>query len=71
MSAKKVTIPPKKSPKKKEQWVNDGKSKSEGEIKRLTLDLPEALHKNIKLRAVNEGTTMACLLRSILEEHFR
>ena len=39
-------------------------------IKRLTLDIPESLHKAIKLKATNEGVTMVELLRHLLEEHY-
>ncbi len=39
-------------------------------IKRLTLDIPESLHKAIKLKATNEGVTMVELLRQLLEEHY-
>ena len=39
-------------------------------IKRLTLDIPESLHKAIKLKATSEGVTMVELLRELLEEHY-
>jgi hypothetical protein len=39
-------------------------------IKRLTLDIPESLHKAIKLKATNDGVTMVELLRGLLEEHY-
>lgn len=39
-------------------------------IKRLTLDIPEGLHRAIKRKAVEEGVTMADLLRVLLEQHF-
>ena len=38
--------------------------------KRLTLDLPEELHRAIKLNAVQEGVTMAHKLRGLLIEHY-
>lgn len=40
-------------------------------IKRLTLDIPESLHKAIKLQATHEGVTMVELLRGLLEEHYK
>jgi len=40
-------------------------------MKRLTLDLPEALHRVIKKNAAEEGVTMAQKLRAILAEHYR
>ncbi len=41
-----------------------------GKIKRLTLDIPEGLHRAIKRQAVEEGVTMADLLRTLLDQHF-
>ena len=40
-------------------------------MKRLTLDIPESLHRAIKRKAVEDGETMADQLRSLLEEHYR
>ena len=42
----------------------------EQKIKRLTLDLPEGLHRAIKRRAVEEGVTMVDMLRTLLEEQY-
>jgi predicted DNA binding CopG/RHH family protein len=39
-------------------------------MKRLTLDIPETLHRTIKLRAVEQGVPMADLLRELLEKHY-
>ena len=39
-------------------------------MKRLTLDIPEPLHRAIKRKAVDEGVTMVELLRTLLEQHF-
>jgi hypothetical protein len=39
-------------------------------MKRLTLDLPESLHRAIKKNAVEDGVTMAEKLRALLTEHF-
>ena len=39
-------------------------------MKRLTLDLPEGLHRAIKRRAVEEGVTMVDMLRTLLEEQY-
>jgi len=67
-----------------EEWVTNRESLVEAEqplvleaetkpekIKRLTLDIPESLHKAIKLKATTEGVTMVDLLRELLEEHYR
>lgn len=39
-------------------------------MKRLTLDIPESLHRRIKGRAVMEGTTMVNMLRELLEDTY-
>lgn len=66
-----------------EEWVTNREALTEVEptlppaetakpekIKRLTLDIPESLHKAIKIKATNEGVTMVELLRELLEEHY-
>jgi predicted DNA binding CopG/RHH family protein len=40
-------------------------------IKRLTLDIPETLHRTIKGRAAMEGVAMVDMLRSLLEDKYR
>ena len=40
-------------------------------MKRLTLDLPEPLHRAIKKNAADEGVTMAQKLRALLRQHYR
>ncbi|HEY9825087.1 MAG TPA: hypothetical protein V6D19_06545 [Stenomitos sp.] len=40
-------------------------------MKRLTLDLPESLHRAIKRRAVDQGVAMVDMLRDLLEQHFK
>ena len=39
--------------------------------KRLTLDLPEGLHRAIKVSAAQDGVTMAEKLRALLLKHYR
>ena len=54
-------------------WVAQGRGETvveEQKTKRLTLDLPEGLHRAIKLRAVGEGVTMVDMLRKLLEEQY-
>ncbi|MEJ1343595.1 MAG: hypothetical protein RPU61_04010 [Candidatus Sedimenticola sp. (ex Thyasira tokunagai)] len=46
-----------------EQPMRDGEA-----IKRLTLDMPESLHRALKMRAMDEHTTMAKMIRIWLEE---
>jgi predicted DNA binding CopG/RHH family protein len=40
-------------------------------IKRLTLDIPDDLHRKIKGKAVAEGVTMVEMLRELLEATYR
>jgi hypothetical protein len=50
------------------QMMSDaGKS---GKMKRLTLDLPEELHRVIKINAAKEGMTMAEKLRALLSKYY-
>lgn len=37
-------------------------------IKRLTIDMPSSLHTSLKIRAFEEGVTMAKYIRNLLEE---
>ena len=82
MPQKKVNFnakPKQDKPANVDEWVVnrdlkavDSKSKEAAKkIKRLTLDIPESLHRAIKRKAVEDGETMADQLRSLLEEHYR
>jgi predicted DNA binding CopG/RHH family protein len=67
---KQVRIPTKP---RADTWVAQGREKpmATGEkTKRLTLDLPEGLHRAIKRRAVEEGVTMVEMLRTLLEQEY-
>jgi predicted DNA binding CopG/RHH family protein len=82
MAGKKINFGSKPSQEKTvdvEKWVADRAALIEAspknepkleKMKRLTIDLPESLHKSIKLKATTEGVTMAELLRQLLEEHY-
>lgn len=81
MSAKKVNFGKKPKPVDMEQWVSVRLGDHEAltpnpqleqpeKMKRLTLDIPESLHKAIKRHAVDTGVTMADLLRDLLEQHY-
>jgi hypothetical protein len=72
---KRLTIPPKPDP---DQWVTQPEgspapspSTPPVKMKRLTLDIPEALHRAIKMQAAETGVTMAEQLRTILEHYYR
>jgi predicted DNA binding CopG/RHH family protein len=84
MPAKKVSFgrkPNAENPVDVEEWVAKREALQAAEpaaaledkaekMKRLTLDIPEGLHKAVKRKALDEGMTMAELLRSLLEEHY-
>jgi len=83
MPAKKVSIGRKPGAEEKpigiEEWVTNREELQAAapptenqpeKMKRLTLDIPEKLHRAIKRQAVDEGVTMADLLRSLLEQHY-
>ncbi len=84
MPAKKVSIGKKPGSQEKpvdrlDEWVSNRERLEEAEqpkqdqpekMKRLTLDIPHGLHRAIKRKAVEEGVTMADLLRTLLEQHF-
>lgn len=69
-SRKAIAIPPKPGA---EQWVRQGAEPAPAApvtLKRLTLDLPEALHRAIKMRAVEEGSSIVEMLRGLLEREY-
>ena len=70
MSRKRVPIPQKPTA---DQWVAQGQDPEPppaAPIKRLTLDLPAPLHRAIKMRAVEEGTTILAMLQALLEQEY-
>ena len=84
MAAKKVSFnakPKQEKPANIDEWVQSRDSKTINpksaleeapeKIKRLTLDIPESLHRAIKKKAVEDGETMADQLRSLLEKHYK
>ena len=52
----------------KDQWVAAGQASEP--IKRLTIDIPLALHKRIKTQCAIRGENMADEIRKLLEKHF-
>ena len=70
MSRKRVPIPQKPTA---DQWVAQGQDPvppPAAPIKRLTLDLPAPLHRAIKIRAVEEDTTILAMLQALLEQEY-
>lgn len=57
--------PERKAPTSVEEFVT-GKATN----KRLTIDLPEDLHRRVKLGAVREGLHIADVVRELLEKRF-
>ena len=57
-----------------EQWVESREPLAGGDagegIKRLTIDLPESLHKRVKAGCALRGVKMADEIRRLLETHF-
>jgi len=71
MSAKKVafgTQPPQKAVVTPDAWI-EGNTTSEG-VKRLTIDLPESLHRRMKTGCAQRGEKMADVIRALLEKEF-
>lgn len=56
-----------------DEWVENRTSESlamTGTMKRLTFDIPDALHRRIKSQCALNGIKMADALRELLEKHF-
>lgn len=53
-----------------EDWVKNREENNNETMKRLTLDVPESLHRRIKVSCATRGTKMAEELRSLLETHY-
>jgi predicted DNA binding CopG/RHH family protein len=83
MPAKKVAMSTKPgrtaTPANVDDWVQAEPTKSPAvaapaaapvKMKRLTLDIPEPLHKAIKTRSVQEGVAMVDMLRELLDKHY-
>ena len=51
-----------------EEWVSD--REPAGPTKRLTVDVPLALHRRFKTRCAAEGLNMADVVRELLERRF-
>ena len=54
-----------------EDWVKNRDEFAEEEsMKRLTLDIPESLHRKIKITCAGRGSKMVEEIRSLLESHY-
>jgi predicted DNA binding CopG/RHH family protein len=52
-----------------EQWV-ESRVAEEEKMKRLTIDLPESLHRRVKIGCAERGEKMADVIRELLEKEF-
>ena len=53
-----------------EKTTPESVSQTKPKMKRLTIDVTEELHRAIKMKAVEAGTPMADMLRSLLESNY-
>jgi hypothetical protein len=69
---KKVSIStkPLRTPADADQWVKDRTPQPAEPIKRLTLDVPAALHQRVKIQCASEGVFIADVIRDFLEKRF-
>lgn len=64
---------PKQDPVSPDQWVSGTSAEPAAEsipMKRLTIDIPESLHRQIKTQCAARGLRMADEIRNLLEQHF-
>jgi hypothetical protein len=53
-----------------DKWVKNREEATDEPTKRLTLDIPESLHRAIKVSCAGRGTKMAEEIRVLLEAHY-
>ena len=53
-----------------DDWVQTRSTDSES-VKRLTIDIPQGLHRRLKLLAASQGVNMADLVREWIQEGVR
>ncbi|UNE53769.1 hypothetical protein [Bartonella machadoae] len=51
-------------------WVESHKDKRDGAMKRLTIDVPESLHRLIKMSCASRGTKIADEVRELLSQKY-
>ncbi len=81
MSGKKVSITPKptnvQSEPNLDNWISQGKEglndaqPTSEKIKRLTIDIPESLHRVIKSQCASRGNKIVDEIRELLEQKYR
>ncbi|WP_346294217.1 hypothetical protein [Sphaerothrix gracilis] len=70
VETREVRTEPETPPTDKAEPMPPKAKESKEKLKRLTLDIPESLHRKIKGKAVMEGVTMIEMLRELLEENY-
>ena len=53
-----------------EEWVKNREEGSGEPTRRLTLDIPESLHRAIKVSCASRGVNMAEEIRALLDAHY-
>lgn len=59
------------TPQAAEAWVADRQAEGAEKMKRLTIDVPSSLHRQIKAQCALDGVKMADVVRELLGSHFR
>lgn len=59
------------SSKSADAWVGSRKASEKPSMKRLTIDIPEDLHRRIKMQCAARGTKIADEVRELLEAHYK
>ena len=72
--SKKVSIAPRPSARQADEWVSAPAKATApapaGEMKRLTIDIPAALHRRVKAACAAEGLKMAEVVRELLVKKY-
>lgn len=71
---KKVSITPRPSARQADAWVSApakaAAPAAASEMKRLTIDIPAALHRKVKAACATEGVKMADVIRELLVKKY-
>ncbi|SEL61903.1 plasmid partition protein ParG [Ectothiorhodospira marina] len=72
MSTKKVTFTSKPTAKAStpDEWVQDRTGTDQPRMKRLTIDIPEDLHRRLKMDCAANGTKMADVVREMISQKY-
>ncbi|WP_019624938.1 plasmid partition protein ParG [Thioalkalivibrio thiocyanoxidans] len=69
--SKHVSIGGKPSTKNVDEWVGTRATVEKPKLKRLTIDIPEELHRKIKMQCAERGTKIAEEVRQLLESKYQ